>query len=254
MKANQFAKDDEAQVGIGTMVVFIATILVAAVAAGVLISIGGDLQAQSKATGQEASNDVANALTIVRAYGVDVDDAASTEDLTLNDGDDQSSVEALDELHLYVRLAAGSGSIDFNQVEVLLDTGSGVTTYAFTDEYEQSPGNGNAYDEVPLNGGPGTAPTIGDGSYFTAIPQGSATGSTITGNQMFLIRILGDFTADPLGDDGDADGTPDQTWGNRLNLTEDQDLAITIVLPNGSPTFMELSTPRVFDETYEKLY
>ena len=67
----EFITDEEerGQVGIGTLIVFIAMVLVAAIAAGVLINTAGFLQTKSEATGQEASAQVSNRVTVVSAYG-----------------------------------------------------------------------------------------------------------------------------------------------------------------------------------------
>jgi len=67
----EFINDPEerGQVGIGTLIVFIAMVLVAAIAAGVLINTAGFLQTKSEATGQEASSQVSNRVTVVSAYG-----------------------------------------------------------------------------------------------------------------------------------------------------------------------------------------
>jgi flagellin FlaA/flagellin FlaB len=67
----EFITDEEerGQVGIGTLIVFIAMVLVAAIAAGVLINTAGFLQTKSEATGQEASSQVSNRVTVVSAYG-----------------------------------------------------------------------------------------------------------------------------------------------------------------------------------------
>lgn len=62
-----------AQVGIGTLIVFIAMVLVAAIAAGVLINTAGFLQSKSEATGQQSGEQVTNRLQVLQASGVKTD-------------------------------------------------------------------------------------------------------------------------------------------------------------------------------------
>jgi flagellin FlaB len=58
------------QVGIGTLIVFIAMVLVAAIAAGVLINTAGFLQSKSEATGQQSGEQVTNRLQVLQTSGL----------------------------------------------------------------------------------------------------------------------------------------------------------------------------------------
>ncbi|AEM58259.1 flagellin [Haloarcula hispanica N601] len=88
--------DDRGQVGIGTLIVFIAMVLVAAIAAGVLINTAGFLQSSAEETGQQSSDQVTNRLQLVNAVGEDIDSSSST----------------IDTVKLTVKKAPGAGNID----------------------------------------------------------------------------------------------------------------------------------------------
>ncbi|MDL0124557.1 flagellin [Halobacterium salinarum] len=92
--------DERGQVGIGTLIVFIAMVLVAAIAAGVLINTAGFLQSKSQATGEEASSQVSNRISVVSAYG------------NVNRSGSQNVVEFV---NLTVRQAAGAGNINLSK-------------------------------------------------------------------------------------------------------------------------------------------
>ncbi|MEA3190957.1 MAG: archaeal flagellin FlaB [Thermoplasmata archaeon] len=109
-RTHNLTKDEAAEVGIGTMIVFIAAILVAAIAAGVLINTAQKLQSKSQQTGTEASQNVASALTVMRVDGLRSDDAAN---------------DPIDQLDLTVQLAAGADPVDLSKLAILLDDGQG---------------------------------------------------------------------------------------------------------------------------------
>ncbi|WP_227354615.1 archaellin/type IV pilin N-terminal domain-containing protein [Haladaptatus salinisoli] len=62
-------RSDRGQVGIGTLIVFIAMVLVAAIAAGVLINTAGFLQSKSEQTGTESSAQVTDRVHVVSTMG-----------------------------------------------------------------------------------------------------------------------------------------------------------------------------------------
>ncbi|QAU13479.1 flagellin [Halorubrum sp. BOL3-1] len=93
-------EEERGQVGIGTLIVFIAMVLVAAIAAGVLINTAGFLQTQAEATGEESTSQVSDRLQIVSTSG-DVD-----------------SNQNIENVSFIVATSPGSGAIDLNQTTV----------------------------------------------------------------------------------------------------------------------------------------
>ena len=90
---------DRGQVGIGTLIVFIAMVLVAAIAAGVLVNTAGFLQATAEDTGQESVDQVTNRLDVISQHGI------------VNDSDPTNYSATIDELRLAVRMSSGSGEL-----------------------------------------------------------------------------------------------------------------------------------------------
>jgi len=78
--------NDRGQVGIGTLIVFIAMVLVAAIAAGVLINTAGFLQTKSEQTGQESSAQVSNRVQVVSGFGNVANEQVESINLTVMRG------------------------------------------------------------------------------------------------------------------------------------------------------------------------
>jgi flagellin FlaB len=76
--------DDRGQVGIGTLIVFIAMVLVAAIAAGVLINTAGFLQSSAEESGEQSASQVTNRLQVVSAVGSSISESeVKTVELTV---------------------------------------------------------------------------------------------------------------------------------------------------------------------------
>ena len=116
---NKRTRDDRGQVGIGTLIVFIAMVLVAAIAAGVLINTAGFLQSSAEATGQDASDSTTNRLQVVSATGeyFTSDNAVGVVNITVKTGPGagnvdlgETTVQWVGPSGSYYQLAASSSS------------------------------------------------------------------------------------------------------------------------------------------------
>jgi len=85
----------------GTLIIFIALVLVAAVAAGVLVNTAGLLQSQAQDTGSDAQSEVSNQIDVVSATGV------------ASDGTD-----GVEQVELIVKKSPGSEPIDLTAATI----------------------------------------------------------------------------------------------------------------------------------------
>ncbi|MFA0822884.1 MAG: archaellin/type IV pilin N-terminal domain-containing protein [Methanomethylovorans sp.] len=137
MKANKilFMKTDtNAQVGIGTLIIFIAMVLVAAVAAAVLIQTSGTLQQKAQSTGKQATQEVSSNLIVKNIEGVRAKNSAVALSSTI------------DLLRLKVGLNVGSQSVDVNQVVISITDGTTANNLVYA-------GNQKSYASVGASDG-----------------------------------------------------------------------------------------------------
>ena len=117
LKANQaykHSKNDRAEVGVGTLIVFIAMVLVAAVAAAVLINTTGTLQQRAQSTGQQATQEVSSNLKVLNVYGVRNSTGVNIYTLNTN-----------------IELSAGAVPMDLTKLIIRFSDGTNVVTYPY---------------------------------------------------------------------------------------------------------------------------
>jgi len=145
MKANRthlMKTNTRAQVGIGTLIIFIAMVLVAAVAAAVLIQTSGILQQKAQSTGKQSTQEVSSNLMVKNIEGVRAKASAAG-----------TTSETIDLLKLSVALNVGSSPVDVNQVVVSITDGTIAHNLVYA-------GNSKTYNDVM----PGFEKTDTDGS------------------------------------------------------------------------------------------
>ena len=164
MQDNNF-NNDEGSIGIGAMIVFIALILVAAVASAVIIQTGEKLQQNAQQSGDDTQREISGKITINSAFVIDNAGADST-------------------MRLYIESAPGSGVLAASDI-VFQITCENALTYQFL---SNTFSNGDAVADanevylmrLPNNtGGGGTAiTTLSPGeNYMIDIIIGGAAGA-----------------------------------------------------------------------------
>lgn len=151
MKANRkFQDNNRGDIGVGTLIIFIAMVLVAAVAATVLIYTTGSLQQKATKTSKEATQQISSNIIVDRVLGNRTDSAGAAN-------------ESIQSLLVRIKSDVGTTSIDLRQVILtIMDKDS-----RFDLKYNKSVGVNDSYTAIAVRDEDGsftnTTPVINAG-------------------------------------------------------------------------------------------
>ena len=129
----------KADMGIGTLVIFIAMILVAAIAAGVLIQTASSLQNRALLTGDRTRGQVSTGMTTLLLYATNGTDGG------------------VDDFRQKIQLSPGSDPVTLESALLSFDTDSVSGDYVYSNDtcqFDETEGAGEGYfyDEANNNG------------------------------------------------------------------------------------------------------
>lgn len=107
-------RNRKAEMGVGTLIIFIAMLLVAAVAAGVLIQTAASLQSKSLDVGRQSQEKITTDIDVVQVF------ANGTSDGFING--------STDAITLVARLGSGSNPVKLSDLLIKFDTDGGGQT------------------------------------------------------------------------------------------------------------------------------
>ena len=166
-------KKEKGEMGVGTLIVFIAMIIVAAVAATVLIQTAYQLQQQAEETGNIAIQDVATGFKIVHIGGK----------VTTGANPKVTTVE------IKVGLIAGSPAIDLDNVVIEITDGSKDVTLQYGDTANATYFNATVIrDMAPTNLNDDHVMTQGD--IVKIIIDADAAGLNLTPQTQVTLQLI----------------------------------------------------------------
>ncbi|RQG99155.1 archaellin/type IV pilin N-terminal domain-containing protein [Natrarchaeobius oligotrophus] len=234
---NTTSDDDRGQVGIGTLIVFIAMVLVAAIAAGVLINTAGFLQTQAEATGEESTAQVSDNIQVITSVGET--NSSSTFDNADGDwwADDSPDNDTIALVTLAVQKSPGADAIDMSEatIEYLNDEAVTLTHNGTVDEDLDSSDFRDLMEDGDSDG-------IAQNNSFITTELRGDSGHTVLMNDDDRLEIH-----IPLGELNESHGIVEGSdpISQPHFITEGQQLDLTITTAQGSQTPVTLTAPDI---------
>jgi len=218
-------EDEEADMGVGTMIVFIAMVLVAGVAASVLINVANDLQQQAQNTASQA---IANVATGFIVHSVVGDRGSSTN-------------ETITFLEITVSLQAGSPNIAMENVIIDISDESNTATLTFSTtttwmkQWNAKTSTFSTYLKNSAAATTYTADELRDPSSTFYTPSSDTDNPDFVVSQGVLLKIYIDA----------ADAS--------VTISPQNTVSLTLSPQNGAPTHEVFTAPESFADRYVPL-
>jgi flagellin FlaB len=215
-----------AEMGIGTLIIFIAMILVAAIAAGVLLQTASTLQNKALQTGQKSKGQVSTMLTPILLFA--------------DNGTDQD----LENFHLKAKLAPGSDPLKLGEMLLSFDLNNESADLQY----------GGTVDTcvAPIRDSTGNLTTY-SGRFFTIRTNDEANGLGSKGTGNFTVDYLINAHNQINGylQRGDV---VEFCFEAPRKVNEDEDISIKLIPKIGTATYIETSTPDIITEQRVVMY
>ena len=156
----------KAEMGVGTLIIFISLLLVAAVAAGVLIQTAGSLQQRALSTGQAAQAEISSRVLVI--------------DVSAEDGRFD-----VDNVTVLLRLAPGSNSVRLGDMLVTFSTSNSTQTLEYSNQSSQ--GNQETFGVSYLIGPTGSVGNLVSGDI---IALNFVANSPLTPGEQVRINVI----------------------------------------------------------------
>ena len=232
--------EQRGQVGIGTLIVFIAMVLVAAIAAGVLIDTAGFLQSSAQETGSESSKQVSDRVQVVITTGAvgnvtaKVDRGAPSDVAESEEG--AITEDVVTSLNVTLTQAPGGSEIDLRNATITYigpDGTQQLTGVNRTERTNVNPQNGT-FGIKPVKDADNSAPVINDPDDRIALVLYFETAAVNTSDSLTQ-------PSDSLEDPASA--------GFASALSEGEAATIKINTQSGATTTVRVTVPQSLTNT-----